>query len=350
MFKLTGCILLMGMIAIPAMGQDAVREYNCARVPGEPPVIDGEWSEEEWAGSQWTGEFYGLRNGAVAAQFQGQPVDLNYRWRALWDDEYLYVLVESEVYFLSPNGIVWPDTIVNELAGDDAGYAGFAVGQNVDLELFIEPNWQEGDGYNSNPPDYTEATNGVGEPAYQFVYFPLVNDEDFTPSNFGIRNSEEGPPFMFTGVPGQMGGDWSPVFDPAFAESEGVMPMVFGAQPHEIEGTTPGEEIVARPAMEIAFPFSQFTLAALLGVGDVSEIAPEAINTVLEQDADGNWVNPGDEWLINVTAYTDGALVANGGPSLITWNNVVGGGFRTYPRGILRFVEGGTDVGEWMTY
>ncbi|MEW6237670.1 MAG: hypothetical protein AB1656_19980 [Candidatus Omnitrophota bacterium] len=341
--------LVLFIMAIPVVGDDAVREYTANKVKGTPPVIDGNYTDAGWAGSEWTGEFFGLRNGAVGAAYQGQKVDVNYQWRALWDEDYLYILMTADFYYLTPNGWTYAGDIVTALAADDTGYAGWGVGTCVDFEFFLEPNWKDGDGYNSNPPAYTEATNGGGEPSYQLCYFPLIEDREgdkvWEVGNFGVRDKDEGPPFFYTGVPAGLGGNWMPIFDAAYAQSLGAKPMKLAALPHEIAGAKEGQ-VVATPVLEIAVPFSQLNLTSLMGAGDITAIAPAAINCVLEKDADGHWVKPGDEWLINITGYTDG-YTAGHGASLVTWNNVVGGGFRTYPRGILRFAAG-TSVENWM--
>lgn len=346
------CLLVLPVFfVVSAFGDDAVREYTCNKVTGAAPTIDGNYTEAEWAGSDWTGEFYGLRNGAVTA-FNGQKTTLNYRWRALWDDDYLYLLVTADFLFLCPNGLTWAGDFVDPLLADDTGYAGWGTGTCVDLELFIEPNWKLGDGYNSNPPAYDEATNGGGEPSYQICYFPLKDDKEgttlITPGNFGVRTTDDGPPYFFSGVPAAVGGDWTPIFDKTFAATSKVKPMQFAAQPHEVAGGVEGKTTVASPVMEIGLPYSQLNISTLMGIGDVAEVAAEAINMILTPDSNGKYVKAGDEWLINVTGYTDGA-VAETGLTLVTWNNVVGGGFRTYPRGILRFAVS-TATSDWMMY
>lgn len=332
--------------------QDRIKEYEASKVSGTPPVIDGEFTEEEWAGSVWRSDFTGLRNGAVGTAFQGADANVNWRWRALWDDEYLYFLFEAELLFLNPNGVLWDGSLIDPLSSDDTGFAGWGVAQNVDMEVFLEPNWQAGDEFNSNPPDFTENYNEEGAAnTYQFIFFPLKEDREgdtvFAPTNFGVRDKQEGPPFLHSGLQGGVG-DWVPFFDPTEAEANGVEPMLVAALPHEIDGAVAGSEVVARPVLEVGFPFSQFTAASLPDVIDELDLSVLAENLLLIQNADGTWVNPGDEWLINVCAYTDNVL-AETGLSLITWNDNIGGGFNTYPRGILRFVEG-TAVDDWSLH
>ena len=85
------CIIVLSFVTLPVFCQAPPKEYEVNKVSGSPPVIDGEYTEEEWAGSTWTGDFYGLRHSACQAQYQGAIVDINWRWRALWDDDYFYV-------------------------------------------------------------------------------------------------------------------------------------------------------------------------------------------------------------------------------------------------------------------
>jgi len=318
-----------------------VREYTVNKVKATPPKIDGEWSEDEWAGSEWTGKFYGLRYPDVPTDFWGQVADINIRWRALWDDDYLYVLIVSDFKYLNPNGWTYAGDMVAVLEADDTGYAGWGIGTCVDFEMFIEPNWKEGDGANDME---------TNSPAYQLCYFPIKEDDQWAPSNFGVRGAE-GPPYFYTGNaggPARIAGAWNPITDPAEAKLAGVKPLQLAALPHEIPGAVEGKDVVAVPALEVALPYSQFGLAALPDVAAIEDVDEMALNLIMVPDAAGKYVKPGDEWLFNVCAYTDNATAATG-LSLITWNDMGEGGFHNYPRGILKFAEA-VRVSEWMVH
>ncbi len=324
----------------------ASREYNANRVPGAAPTIDGEYTEEEWAGSEWTTGFYGLNNQSSNGSNQANLIDLNYRWRALWDDDYLYILFEAETFDLPINGIVGED-IVNPIVQDDDTFS-YAIGLGTDMEIFLEPNWQEGDGFNSDPPDFTDPGGDVND-GYHFVWFPLENDEDWTELNEGIRGADniEGPPY-FSSSGGYnntyLGGTWDPTFDPAAAEAAGAMPFLGAGFLHHTGAERGSGEVYANPVMEVGIAFSQmnptFGMAEMGNEGET--------HLTLEPDADGNYVHVGDQWLVNMAGYTDPYTAAEG-LTLITWNNVIGGPFASYPRGIMTFVDE-SDVGDWMMH
>ncbi len=347
--RFTLLMLVFSVMVLPGQAQDLapVKEYEAPRVSGDPPVIDGEYTEEEWGAAPWTGEFYGLRHSANSASYQGEPVDEEWRWRAMWDDEYLYFLFEAGLRYLNPNGVLYSGELVDPLEADDTGFAGWGTGQNVDFEVFIEPDWQEGDGFNDMEGN---------SPAYQLCYFPLKADVDesgneWAPSNFGVRGAE-GPPFFNTGNVGgdfRLSGGWDPIYDEAEAESLGVEPFLLAAQPHEVEDAVVGEDIVAYPVLEIGFPYSQFGFAALPEYDSMDQIDIFQENLIMLPDKDGGkYVLEGDEWLINVAGYTDN-VISEQGLQLITWNDMGEGGFHNYPRGILRLVEG-VSVSDWMVY
>ena len=107
------CIIVLSFITLPVFCQAPPKEYEVNKVSVSPPVIDGEYSDEEWAGSEWAGDFYGLRHSANQAQYQGEIVDINWRWRALWDDDYFYVLIVADLNYLNPNGMTYPDVLVD---------------------------------------------------------------------------------------------------------------------------------------------------------------------------------------------------------------------------------------------
>lgn len=218
--------LLFLLAASLAYGQD-IREYDCVKVMGAPPVIDGQFTDEEWENAVWTGEFHGLDHSDNAAVWRGSPVEEVWEWRALWDDDYLYVLITAELYHLNMNGWVWDDDVTEWLLEDDVGYAGWAPGRNMDFEFFLSPNWDD---------EWTVYPNAVGgnPPAYQLCYFPLLadvgNGRELAPSNFGIRDKAEGPPFFFTGTMGAASiGPWNPIYDSAGAEAAGVKPFRLAA-------------------------------------------------------------------------------------------------------------------------
>ncbi len=347
--KALAVILLVAVAAFPAAAQ-SVKEYECHRVAGDPPVIDGNYTEEEWAGSEWTGEFYGLRHSANSASYQGAETEEEWRWRALWDDDYFYILIEAGLRYLNPNGVLYSGELVDPLMADDAGFAGWGTGQNVDLEVFIEPDWQDGDGFNDMEGN---------SPAYQLCYFPLDADVDdsgneWAPSNFGIRGAE-GPPFFNTGNVGgdfRLSGGWDPIYDEAEAEAAGVKPLLLAAQPHHVEGAEVGTDMVAYPVLEIAFPYSQFGFVALPDYDSMDQVDMFQENLFMMPDkAGGKYVVEGDEWLINVAGYADN-VIATQGLALITWNDMGEGGFHNYPRGIMRMAGPGevVDVAEWMMY
>ncbi len=340
------CLFILGMVQIGLSAPHESRLYVVNKVIGDAPVMDGEYTEEEWAGSEWTTGFFGLNNQDSNGANQGEPIDLNYRWRALWDDDYLYILFEAEMFDLPINGIVG-DEIVYPVEQDDDTFS-YAIGLGTDMEIFLEPDWQEGDGFNSNPPDFTDPGGDGINDGYHLVWFPLENDEDFTPINEGVRNRDNvtGPPFFSTSGgynSTYLGGTWDPTFDPAVAEAEGAEPLIAGALLQHTGNERASGEVYANPTLEFAFPFSQFN--PTWGVPEQGNDGET--NLTVAQDADGNYVNPGDEWLINVAGYTD-AYTAEGGLTLVTWNNVIGGPFASYPRGILQFAAGGTDVQNWM--
>ncbi|MBN2326043.1 MAG: hypothetical protein JXR73_02740 [Candidatus Omnitrophica bacterium] len=345
MRKSIGLVLCLVIASLGAYGQ-SVREYTCNKVTGDPPVIDGEYTEEEWAGSEWTGDFYPLRHSANPTSMWGNVIDEKWQWRALWDDEYLYFLVSAELKYINKNGWTWAGDIIAPLEADDTGYAGWGVGTNLDFEIFLTPQWDE---------ELTAFPNeaGANPPGYQCCYFPLLEDVEgdveYAPSNFGIRNTTEGPPFFHTGTVGSQSiGGWNPIYDPAEAEAAGVKPFILAALPHLIEGAVEGEEVVGIPVLEIAFPFSQFSFPALTDVEVIEDVDIIMENMIMIPDENGKYIADGDEWLVNVAGYTDGA-VAESGLGLISWNDMGDGGFHNAPRGILRFT-GAVNVSSWMLH
>lgn len=98
--------------------------------------------------------------------------------------------------------------------------------------------------------------------------------------------------------------------------------------------------------MEIAFPFSQFSFAALDNVSVIDDVDVLLENMIMIPDENGNWVKPGDVWLFNVCGYVDGAIHQNKGLSYISWNRLGPGGFHNAPRGKLNFVAP-TAVTDW---
>lgn len=340
-------IVLVVFAALASNGANEVREYLVNKVSGAPPVIDGEYTEAEWAGSQWTGDFYGLRHSANS-KLRGQVIPDVWRWRALWDDDYLYVLISAELKFINRNGETWLGGVgaVNPLLADDEGYAGWNTGENLDFEVFLTPNAHEELGVFPNEV-------GGNPPGYQLAYFPLLADEEggqvFADSNFGIRNKANGPPFFYTGTVGvQNIGPWNPIYDPAEAQAAGAKPFILAAQPHLIEGAQVGTDVVGIPVLEIAFPYSQFSFPALDDVTVIEDVEITLEHLIMLPDENGKYVNPGDEWLFNICGYTDG-VVAEGGLTLITWNDMGDGGFHNAPRGKLIFTAG-AGISSWMLH
>lgn len=328
---------------VPVTGQE-IREYTVNKAT-KAPTIDGNESDAEWAGAAWTGGFYGLDNDAVTKyRAQQPPTDkLNWQWKMLWDEEYLYFCFKADFYFLLQNGWLFSGDVTNLLEADDTGYAGWGIPGNVDFECFLEPNWKDGDGVN-DPADMS--------PGYQICYFPLAdevyNGKVVNKGNFGVRGAE-GPPYFYSGATNQgskfPSGDWAPITDPAAATAAGVKPFLLAALPHEIAGAQEGS-IVAQPVLEIAFPYSQFGLVAFPNIVAIEDVPFEGENLIMQKDSQGRWVKAGDEWLCNVAGYTDGWTMDTG-LSLVTWNLMATGGFHNYPRGVLKFADAAS-VSDWM--
>ncbi len=339
---------MMIVAAYTALCQEVaeVRIYNVNRVSGDPPVIDGEWTEEEWAGSVWSGDFYGTRHSFNDASLWGEVLDIGYQWRALWDDDQVYFLITMPMLYINPNGLVWTGELVDPLVADDVGYAGWANGQCLNVEFFVTPNWPVFE-------DEFGVENAVGgdPPNYHFAYFPLLADIDesgteWAPSNFGVRGAE-GPPFIATSH--DLPGDWAPITDPAAAEEAGVLPFQLAALPHLIEDAVPGEEVVGIPALELAVPYTSLSFEGSPDVTDIFDTPVDMEPLVLLPDDDGNYVKVGDEWLFNWTCYVDGARLETQGLGLANWNDMGEGGFHNAPRGILVFSEA-VDVADWMMF
>lgn len=333
--------------AVVAQVEHGIKEYTATRVVGTPPTMDGDYTDEEWQNAEWATGLFGLNNQGSNGANQGMPVDLNYRWRAIWDDEYLYILIEAEMYDLPINGVIGGEITDNIVEGDDEVFS-FALGLGTDIEIFLEPNWREGDGFNSNPPSFTEPGGDGITDGYQFVWFPLENDEHWTPLNSGIRNADapDGPPWFYTESAYNsafVGGPWDPTFNPSEAAAFDAMPMIAGTDFHYTGAARYSGEVYARPVLEVAIPFSQMN--PNFGVPEEGE--PGETNLTLERDDNGTFVNPGDEWLINIAGYTD-PYTASRGLTLISWNNVIGPQFASYPRGILHFAADPTPVSDWM--
>jgi len=385
-------LVAVALLTLPALCQD-VKTYTVNKVSGSPPTIDGSYTENEWAGSTWTDEFYGLDLDPNAAEFKGARVDsvVKIQWRALWDEDYLYLLITEDAKYLNPNGQVWDVNTGAEidlsdqtqiLTADDVGYAGWGAGTNIDFEAFLVTNWTADLGNAENP------ASSTGGPAnYQVCYFPIKAGKnaagDPTPSNFGTRGAS-GPPFFYSGYTGDstmrpgalvvaddpttttVGVDWQPITDSTVAQQKGVKPFLLAAQPHEVAGAKLGTDVVAKPVLEMAFPFSQFTSIGCNvtltttnpDTGDVTTVKrnptdaenpPDGAYALLKKDAQGHWVKAGAQWLINICAYTDGITSANDGVSYITWNQLNTGGFHNWPRGIMTFAAP-VSVGEWMLH
>jgi hypothetical protein len=110
-------VALAAMATARAQDEIIVRTYN-AQYTKAPPVIDGKLSLDEWNAAAESGEFLLLRTNP------GEPENQNTRWRALWDDEALYLLSQSDYGFWS--------TAPDPLGGIDF---------NADnLNLYFDPN------------------------------------------------------------------------------------------------------------------------------------------------------------------------------------------------------------------
>jgi len=339
-------------LALPAVSQEVadVRTYEVNRVSGDPPVIDGEYSDEEWQGAEWTGDFYATRHSFNDAALWGQVIEPEYRWKALYDDECFYFLMTAEMMYINPNGWSWPDVMETYLEEDDTGYGGWANGRCLDIEFFVSPNWPrlEAEGW----------WNDVGEnpPAYHLCYFPLLPETDDAgnetwPGNFGVRGAE-GPPFFHTGTSGTtaLPGDWAPITDPAAAQELGELPLQLAALPHLIDGAVVGEDVVGVPALEIAVPYTALSFSALPEVELVEDVAYELEPLLMVPDENGDYIHAGDQWLFNVTCYMDGVVLEQTGLGLSNWNDMGEGGFHNAPRGILEFMEGQASLEGWMIY
>lgn len=343
-------LYLFGLIAclvVSAYGANEVREYTCNKVQGTAPVIDGNFTEDEWAGSEWTGDFHGLRNSGNAAEWQGTVIEEKWQWRALWDDDYLYLLMTADLYYINKNGWTWAGGMgaTEPLAADDTGYAGWGFGTNLDFEFFLSPNWSD---------ELTGYPNEVGNnpPGYQLCYFPLLEDSEgstvYGESNFGIRNQVEGPPYFHTGTVGTASlGAWNPIYDSAGATAAGVKPFILAAQPHLIDGAVEGTDIVGTPVLEVAIPYSQLSLVAVTDYTSIDDIDVLLVDLIMTPDANGKYVEAGDVWLVNVCGYDDGVIAEKKGLGYLTWNDMGDGGFHNAPRGKLNFA-GGTAVSNWM--
>jgi len=378
------------MFALPVLCQD-VKEYMVAKVFKTAPVIDGKYTEEEWAGSTWTGDFVGTRHSFNDPAFWSEKGDTNYRWRALWDEDYLYVLITGDLKYLNPNGMYWdPNTGTdayfdpsltpeeNALSQDDVANDrnSWNKGTCLDFEVFIVPSWTEDLGNDTT-------TNPAG---YQFVYFPIKELKDaggkvVNPSNFGIRDAA-GPPFFAAGYTGNGAFtpvtvvvdpavptvDWQPITGAGNTQLNGLKPLLLGSQPNEIAGAKVGTDVVAQPVMEFAFPFSQFSLNSIAltftypdpndptvnitekryATADDVYAPSGGENLFLTKDAQGHWVKVGTKWLFQICAYTDGVR-ASEGLALVNWNDMVDGGFHNWPKGIMTF-SAAVGVGSWMLY
>jgi len=339
---LTLLVFIAFIAPVPCLGQD-IREYMANKAT-KAPVIDGNVTDAEWAGSEWTGGFYGLDNDAVTKyRAQQIPADaFNWQWRMLWDEDYLYFCIQADFRYLTQNGWLFSGDVAELLSADDTGYAGWGIPGCVDFECFLEPNWKDGDGVN-DPADPS--------PGYQLCFFPLAdevyNGKVVNPGNFGVRGAE-GPPFVYTGATNQgskfPAGDWAPISDPVAAAAAGAKPLLVAALPHEIAGAQEGS-VVAQPVLEIAFPFSQFTLVGFPIVA-IEDVPVEGANLIMQKDSQGRWVKAGDEWLVNVAGYTDGWTLDTG-LTLVTWNLMAAGGFHNFPRGVVKFAAA-TGVSDWM--
>jgi len=347
MRKMFVVVLFVALAVSYATGQE-VREYKCNKVVGTPPVIDGNFTEDEWKGSAWTGDFLGLDHGDNAAAYRGKLADEKWQWRALWDDNYLYVLITAELYYINKNGWVFSGDIIAPLEADDTGYAGWGAGTNLDYECFLSPNWDD---------DLAGYPNEAGSnpPAYQLCYFPLLADvegtTEYAPSNFGVRDKVDGPPFFHTGTMGAANiGPWTPIYDQAGATAAGVKPFKLAAQPHLITGANQdGSAVVGTPVLEIAFPYSQFSFPALDNVSVIEDVDILLENLIMIPDTNGKWVKPGDVWLFNICGYVDGAVHEKKGLSYISWNPMGPGGFHNAPRGKMIFTSA-TGMADWMVH
>ncbi|MFB3788972.1 MAG: hypothetical protein ACE15F_21645 [bacterium] len=377
-FGAAGAMLILFTSLAP--GQE-VKEYKVFKVSTKAPAIDGKYTEDEWAGSTWMDEFYGLDLDPNLPEYKGVRVDniVNIKWRALWDEDYLYVLVTTDKKFLTPSGGLLYDksATFTPITQDQDSVADFGYGCD-DLEFYMVPKWTEDLG-NEGMPDF------MGPAGYQFCYFPVINGVDEngqpTPSNFGIRDAS-GPPFFFSwyigneaNVPQTTVNDpviplkfWLPTSDTAYAESVGIKPLGLGSQANEIAGVMDGE-VVAKPVVEIAFPFSQFTEKFVMlyffnypdpndpsktvsswRMAAANEVyaASGGENVFLTKDAQGHWVKENDRWLFNICSWMDGWYVAHG-LNYITWNQMQKGSFLNWPKGILTF-SGTTIIDKWMLY
>lgn len=118
---MSGALLACWMLgAVAAAPPEPPREYLCRRAAA-PPVIDGRLDEASWAQAPWSEPFVDIEGSARPSPRFAT------RFRALWDDRFLYVAAELEE----------PDLWAT-LGERDA-----VIYQEHDFELFLDP---DGDG------------------------------------------------------------------------------------------------------------------------------------------------------------------------------------------------------------
>lgn len=118
---MSGALLACWMLGAAASGApEPPREYLCRRAAA-PLAIDGRLDEPSWQTAAWSAPFVDIEGGARPAPRYAT------RFRALWDDRFLYVAAELEE----------PDLWAT-LGERDA-----VIYQDHDFELFLDP---DGDG------------------------------------------------------------------------------------------------------------------------------------------------------------------------------------------------------------
>ncbi len=116
----TRFLLLTGsmLFSLFLIAQDSVRVYTTARVEGSAPIIDGQLTDEAWSQVPWSDSTFTVRRPNA-----GDPAKLPTKFKVLYDDDNLYILV----YALDDD-----PSKIREIMSRRDGFAGDMVEINID--------------------------------------------------------------------------------------------------------------------------------------------------------------------------------------------------------------------------
>jgi hypothetical protein len=173
---------LVTSMALLATNLFAQKTYTVKRTT-TPPVIDGVVSAGEWDNVEAEGEWQMLREPETAVD------DLGWAFRAVWDDENMYVLLTSDYDdWVLGTGSEFEDE--DCFAALNCGGSNFS-GSPDSMNLYFDPNVNEED--NIDPPDGYQIAFGLNDGESSYIDGAITNtfvfQEAHVDTGFGNQGS-----------------------------------------------------------------------------------------------------------------------------------------------------------------